>query len=472
VPGGNAERRRSTVAPVAVLDDAWDAVTAGDSIDAPALEVTGPTGLLPSRLPVEDVAVACIATALRAASALQAERHGAPAEKVTLEREHVAAAVRSERYFRRGEVPAALGFAPLSRFWRTADGWVRTHANYPWHRAALLETLAVDDNADAVAEAIAARPSQEVEDRVFAAGGIAAVVRTLDEWRSHAQGAAVAGEPLIGHELVGDAAGRERGTGALPASGVRVLDLTRVLAGPICTRLLGALGAEVLRIDPPHRLDMKPGAPGDTLLAKRSALLDLRTGDGVTTIHSLLDEADVFVCGYRPGALDHFGLDAATMAARHPGVVLVYLDAWGHSGPWSGRRGFDSIVQAPSGIAMLETGDGVDPGALPCQLLDHGTGYLAAAAVLDGLRRQARDGGTHVRRLSLARTAAWLTGEPVRRAGPRPESPPLPESGPWLVDVAATNASVQVVAPPGAIGGRALQWPGVSNYGTDDLRWA
>ena len=130
-------------------------------------------------------------------------------------------------------------------------------------------------------------------------------------------------------------------------------------------------------------------------------------------MHRLLDGADVVVHGYRPGSLERFGLGATDLADRHPGLVVVVVDAWGHHGPWSGRRGFDSIVQAASGIATSEAGDGDEPGALPCQLLDHGTGYLAAAAVLDGLRRQAATGGTVVRSLSLARTAAWLTSGPI-----------------------------------------------------------
>src|SRR5262249_49178141 len=146
---------------------------------------------------------------------------------------------------------------------------------------------------------------------------------------------------------------------------------------------------------------------------KRSATLDLRSRDGRDVLDGLVAEADVIVCGYRPGALQRFGLGEDDLIERRPGVVAVYLDAWGHTGPWAGRRGFDSVVQGPTGIAQGEMSDSGQPGALPCQLLDHGTGYLAAAAALDSLRRQRQDGGTHVRRLSLARTAAWLTSRPT-----------------------------------------------------------
>ena len=400
-----------------LVGQAWAALSADDAGAHPArpasVEVTGTGGVLPASLLVEEVAHATVAVALLAAAALS-ELRGVPVATVRLDRGHVADAVRSERYFRVDGQPAGASFAPLSRFWPAADGWVRTHANYPWHRAALLDTLGTLADEAAVASAIAGLSAADVEQRVFDAGGIAAAVRTLDAWRAHPQGQALAGEPLIAHRKIGDAAPNARARADLPAAGVRVLDLTRVIAGPVCTRFLGALGADVLRIDPPRHPDLPAGAVADSLLGKRSAFLDLDRADGVGTLHSLLARADVVVCGYRPGALDRFGLDEPSLAARYPGIVVVYLDAWGHSGPWAGRRGFDSVVQAPTGIAMRESVTGPEPGALPCQLLDHGTGYLAAAAVLDGLHRQSTGGGTHVRRLSLARTAMWLTSLGVR----------------------------------------------------------
>jgi CoA-transferase family III len=198
---------------------------------------------------------------------------------------------------------------------------------------------------------------------------------------------------------------------------------------------------------------MPIGSTSDTLLAKRSAGLDLADHDGILRLHALLDDADLLVCGYRPGSLDHFGLTADELAERHPGLVVVCLSAWGWTGPWAGRRGFDSIVQAAAGIADGESEDGSTPGVLPCQLLDHGTGYLAAAAALDGLRRQS----THVRQLSLARTAAWLTA-----AGARDETSNSSATGGtsnWIVELSG-ESRVTVIAPPGALAGRPLRWPG------------
>lgn len=512
----------------ALLSEAWTALVGdgGPELVAPAL--TGEADDLPSRFAVAEVATAAVATALAAAAALQHERSG-HRPPIRLDRGTVAAAVRSERFFRGGTRSTGMGFAPLSRFWRARDGWVRTHANYAWHRDALLGVLGIAgdqghrDDQGAVAAAISDRSVEGLERDVFAAGGIAAGVRTLDEWRRHPQGAAVAAEPLVAHRHEPAAGLRRRppGDGA-PMAGIRVLDLTRVIAGPVCTRYLGALGADVLRLDPPQRPDLAPGEVADTLLAKRTAILDAATAEGGAALHGLLAAADVLVAGYRPGALDRFGLSEDALVDRHPGLVVVLLDAWGHTGPWSGRRGFDSVVQAPTGIAagesvgeslddavggwvagaMGEPGDDGQPGALPCQLLDHGTGYLAAAAVLDGVRRRYRDGGTHIRRLSLARTAAWLTSatphppggparaarddrhdrdeglgvgedreDPTNRRRGDPAGQPAGLSDPFQrIDTGST--AVTAVRPPGQLDDHRLEWPApLARYGADVAAW-
>lgn len=456
-----------------LISHAWGAVSSDDSGARPqpvAMEVTGTTGRLRSRLAVEEVAVASVGAALLAAAALSEQRGRRPST-ISLDRGHVVDAVRSERYFCLSGKPAAAGFAPLSRFWAVADGWVRTHANYPWHRAALVETLGTTEDADAVAYALAELGAEEVEQSVFSAGGIAAAVRTLEAWQAHPQGQALAAEPLIGHRMTGDGAPRPRPPADLPMADVRVLDLTRVIAGPVCTRFLAALGAQVVRLDPANHPDMPAGVVADSLLGKRSSFVDLNSPEGMAILDDLLVRADVVVCGYRPGALDRFGLGEDSLAERHPGMVVVYLDAWGHRGPWAGRRGFDSVVQAPTGIAMGESPTGHEPGALPCQLLDHGTGYLAAAAVLDGLRRQGASGGTHVRRLSLARTALWLTSQGTQpwRANASAEEADAPE---WLVELDSAAGPVTAVSPPGLLGDRPLRWPfPLTGYGDDPPTW-
>ena len=465
-----------------LLAQAWAALT-GDAGGPPdGLEVTGDPGdpvRLPSRLPVEDMAIACAGAALLAA--------GVQGGGARLQRGHVAAAFRSEAHLRLDGERAGPGFAPLSRFWRAGDGWVRTHANYPWHREALLRAVGATGEPEAVAAAIARLGAREVETLVTGAGGVAAAVRTEDIWRAEPPGRAVAAARLVEAAEIGGApprpgeagwrgvagwqgtAGWQGAAGPLPASGLRVLDLTRVIAGPVATRYLGALGADVLRLDPPHWPEL-PAQAYDSLLGKRSAVLDLGTADGSARLHELLAGADVLVHGYRPHALDRFGLAPEALAERHPGLVVVSLSAWGSAGPWGGRRGFDSIVQAASGIAMVESADGEVPGALPCQLLDHGTGYLCAAAALCALAHQAEAGGTQFRELALARTAHWLLGQP--RAG-TVTAGRSDDAGPWLMTVASADGPVTAVLPPGQLDGRGFSWGRtLSRYGGDAPAWA
>jgi CoA-transferase family III len=465
------------------LGEAWavlDREAAGAPVWSGELEVSGDAGLLPSRLPAEDVAIACAGAALLAAAALHTARGGPRPRALRLDRGHVAAAFRSEAWVRVDGEPAAAGFAPLSRFWPAADGWVRTHGNYPWHRDALLRALGCDDDREAVAAAIAGRSAREVEDLVTGAGGVAAAVRTVTEWWAAPAGRAVTAAPLVEGGLrpnspwdgvfsIGGAPPRRRAAGARPASGLRVLDLTRVIAGPVATRYLAALGADVLRLDPPHRPELPPHAR-DGLLGKRSALLDFGTPGGSARLHKLLAGADVLVHGYRPRALDRFGLAPQALAERHPGLVVVSLSAWGSRGPWGGRRGFDSIVQAACGIAVAESADGERPGALPCQLLDHGTGYLCAAAVLRALAVQASRGGTLFRELSLARTGHWLLSQP--RGEPVAAASAVGDPRAWLTTIGSAEGPVTVVKPLGQLDGLELAWPSpLTRYGGDPPAW-
>jgi hypothetical protein len=483
---------------IRLLGEAWAALDPVDPVDpgdpgdpddpdvTPGLlEVTGQPGHLPSHLPVEDTAIACAGTALLAAADWRARCAGSRPRTARLDRGHVAAVFRSEAYLRLNGETAGAGFAPLSRFWRTSDGWVRTHANYPWHHAALLRALGTDGEQEPVGAALAGLTASEAEDLVVGAGGIAAAVRSQAGWRAEPAGQAVAATRLVEGRAVGTAPPRRRAAGEQPASGIRVLDLTRVIAGPVATRYLAALGADVLRLDPPHRPEL-PLHARDGLLGKRSGLLDFGSRDGAARLHELLDGADVLVHGYRPHALDRFGLTADALAERHPGLVVVSLSAWGSTGPWGDRRGFDSIVQAACGIAVAESPGGERPGAMPCQLLDHGTGYLCAAAALRALAAQAVRGGTQVRELCLARTGQWLL-EQARPGGPDgaangPDgasggadgaSGGPDETDPaWLGRIGSAEGTMAVVRPPGQLDGRELDWPGpLTRYGSDPPAW-
>jgi crotonobetainyl-CoA:carnitine CoA-transferase CaiB-like acyl-CoA transferase len=398
-------------------------------------------GTLPARLPVRELARACVGVCALAAAELGARRAGlTEVPRVRVDDGAVATAFVSERHLLiDGRAPVA--FAPLSRFWRTADGWVRTHANYPHHRERLLSAMGLPEgDATAVGAALAERSSPEVEETVYAAGGLAVALRTPEQWAAHDQAAAVAAGPLVEHDRTDTAHARVRphadapetaseatamaavsassgGVPLLPAAGVRVLDLTRVIAGPVATRTLALLGADVLRVDPPGTPEL-PDQHIDTGFGKRSTALDLTRAADRRHFEELLAGADVVVTGYRPGALDRFGLSPQALLARRPGLVVAQLSAWGPYGPWAGRRGFDSLVQVATGIAVVE-GSAELPGALPAQALDHGTGYLLAAAVLRSLTEGSADGHGRVVRLSLARTATWLLESAARRGEAR-----------------------------------------------------
>jgi hypothetical protein len=413
----------------AVTAQVWAAL-GGDPGELDRLEIVGPAETLPSRHAVTAAGAAAAGAGLLAAT---------PAP-VRLDTRGLAVALTSERYLRIGGRSPGSAFAPLSAFHRTADGWIRLHGNYPWHRDAALRVLGVATEDEAPA-AIATWRAVELEAALHAAGGIGAAVRSTAQWRAEAGDP----PPLVERADLAPAPPR-------PARRPRVLDLTRVIAGPVGTRTLAAHGADVLRLDPPERPEL-PATAWDALPGKRSALLDLRTSG--TVLDELLAGADVVVTGYRPGALDRFGLSPEALADRHPGLVVVTLSAWGHRGAWAGRRGFDSVVQAACGIAVDEGGPD-SPGALPCQLLDHATGYLVAAAALLGLRRQRSVGGTPHTRFALVATAGWLQGLP-RSVGPAAVDPIDPT--PYLVDVPAPDGVLTLARPPGTVGGRPLTWP-------------
>ena len=308
---------------------------------------------------------------------------------------------------------------PIAGDYPCADGWIRLHTNLPHHRAAALSVLGCAEARDAVAAAVLNWQGDALETAVVGAGGVAAAMRSRSDWLDHPQGAAVAQEPLIDWIKPRRVVLRDRPKACLsrPLQGMRVLDLTRVLAGPVSTRTLAGFGADVLRIDPPDWDE--PGVLQDISLGKRMASLNLRTTSGRDRLRELMSEADVLVHGYRPGALDALGLDLATRDAIAPNRVEVTLNAYGWTGPWANRRGFDSLVQMSSGIAEAgwRWAQAEKPTPLPVQALDHATGYMMAAAVLSGLATAARGESVGVARLSLARMAEELTGLPKTLPG-------------------------------------------------------
>ncbi len=357
--------------------------------------------------------------------------------------------------------------------YRARDGWIRLHTNAPHHRAAALAVLQVAPERAAVAQAVGPWMAIELETAVLAQGGCAGAMRSWNQWQQHPQGQAVLSEPLL-HWQDGSTAARAgwEFKPQRPLAGIRVLDMTRVLAGPIATRLLAALGAEVLRIDPPGWDE--PLLEPEVTLGKRCARLDLRRPADLRRWESLLQGADVLVHGYRSDALEAMGLGAGTRQRLRPGLVDVALDAYGFTGPWKARRGFDSIVQMSMGFAEQgQRSAGADkPLPLPVQALDHATGYLMATAVLAALKRRLQHGHGSIVRASLARTGTLLMG-----AGTNPGTAPAPLEPESPADWAdATESTVWGPARrlrwPLQVGGIRFGWSsGAVPLGSSEARW-
>lgn len=379
-------------------------IAALPGVTSDGLDVSS-SGGLPSVFPVSELATASVSAAALAAAACTGQLADEP-RRVRVDRRLASA------WF--GLSIRPIGWAlpsawdPIAGDYRSRDGWIRLHTNAPHHRAAALSMLGVDGDAEVVAAAVAHWPGDELEGAIVAAGGCAAVMRTHAEWAASAQGTAVAVEPLIAWTDLGSGpVGTVARSGDRPLQGVRVLDLTRILAGPVATRFLALLGADVLRIDPPG---WEETLIPEVTLGKRTARLDLTAPVDRDSFAALLSTADIVVHGYRPEALDRLGFGEAERHRLRPGLIDVSLDAYGWTGPLAGRRGFDSLVQMSSGIADAGMrGAGSErPVPLPVQALDHATGHLMAAAALSALRYRHDTGIGRSATLSLARTAELL----------------------------------------------------------------
>ena len=404
----NADNHQAPADPASTLAALWRLSGEDDSALA-LVRLLGQEPALPSSFAVGTAAQASIAVSALAAAALHRQR-GGMAQQIEVDMRHAAIEFRAEQYLRVDGAPAPEFRDKLTRTFQCGDGrWVRIHANFPHHRDGVLRLLGCRHDTEAVSRALQSWDAFGFEDAAAAAGMVVTAMRSFDEWDAHPQGKAVAGLPLLSIERIGDAPPLPLPPAARPLSGVRVLDLTRVIAGPVCGRTLAGHGADVLLVTGPHLPSIEPLVM-ETGPGKRTCSLDLRSAPGRQALDALLGEADVLVQGYRPGGLDALGLDAASAARRRPGLVYVSLCAYGQAGQWAARRGFDSLVQTATGFnhAEAQAGDDSAPAPLPAQALDRATGYLMAYAVMVALMRRSREGGSWHVRLSLAQTGHWL----------------------------------------------------------------
>src|SRR3954469_5883204 len=402
----------STPQPQKVLADLWRAAGQPENGLEP-ITLTGAEPALPSSFAIGTVAQATAAAAALAANELWHLRTGRRLH-VSVDMRHAGIEFRSERYLRIDGKPPHEHRDKTVGVYRTGDGrWIRLHTNLPHHRAGTLKLLGADYDRASVQRAIDGWEAFRLEDAAAAAGLVVTATRSFAEWDAHPQGRAVAGLPLFTIEKIGDAAPQPLPVGDRPLAGVRVLDLTRVIAGPVCGRTLAAHGADVLNISAAHVPQME-ALVIDTGRGKLTAQIDLREAAGRDKLTGLLCDADIFVQGYRPSAIAQYGFSAEEAARLKPGIVCVSLCAYGHDGPWAGRRGFDALVQNADGLNVAEAeasgrnGPNPEPMPLPAQALDHATGYLMTLGAMTALKRRATEGGSWHVRCSLAQTGHWV----------------------------------------------------------------
>jgi crotonobetainyl-CoA:carnitine CoA-transferase CaiB-like acyl-CoA transferase len=424
-------------------------ILAAARFDAPAMAgVRGEDPVLPVRYRIGTAGAASLAALGLAVEELW-ELRGGVRQRVEVDLRAATVSLRSARYLHVNGKPPPSPWDPLSGFYPVREGWISIHCNFPNHREAAMGVLGASTREEGE-RASREWQGEALEDAIHAAGGCAGFVRSHEQWAGHPQALAVAAQPLIEIEKIGDAPREPLAAAARPLHGIRVLDLTRVLAGPTCARSLAEHGADVLKISAAHLADS--GAMElDTGIGKLSARLDLREPERVAALQALAREADVFSQSYRPGALARRGFAPEDLAKLRPGIVCVTLSAWGASGPWRKRRGFDSIVQAVSGIAQATGGEagGDKPKLLPVSAIDYVSGYLMAFGATLALARRAREGGSWLVRVALARTGKWIVdlGEPRRPWTGLPEDLPKAELDALMGEMDAPGGRIRYLKP-------------------------
>ena len=368
--------------------------------------------ILPTPFRIGETAAASLAAVGLAVSDIWQLRTGR-SQDIAVDVRQATASLRSSRYMTMGGKPIAAERHPLMGVYPAKNGrWSYLHCNFPNHRKVALSVLGVEEeDNDSVRKAVSKWDALELEDAIIAAGGAGGMVRSMDEWAQHPQAAAVASLPLLEITKIGDSPPEPLPGGNRPLSGIRVLDLTRVLAGPTCARTLAEHGAEALKITAPHLASIG-SQEYDTGHGKLSAHLDLRKANDLQTLQELIRTADIFSQGYRPGTLARRGLSPEDVADLRPGIIYVSLSAFGRKGPWALRRGFDTVVQTVSGITARQGelfSDGEHcPQFYPVSAIDYLTGYLMAFGALLALKRRVREGGSWHVSISLAQTGRWL----------------------------------------------------------------
>jgi crotonobetainyl-CoA:carnitine CoA-transferase CaiB-like acyl-CoA transferase len=391
-----------------ILGDIWTSA-GGEAAALDAVKLTGDEPQLPSSFRVAVAAQTSVAATGLAAAEIWKLRSG-QSQEVAVDMRHAVVECRSERYLRVDGKPPPPAWDAIAGVYKTRDGrFVRLHTNFRHHRDAVCKVLNCKPERDDVQAALMQWDAEAFETAAYAGGCVVSMMRSHEEWSATPHAKALAGLPLITIEKIGDAAPKPWPKGERPLAGFRVLDLSRVIAGPVAGRTLAAHGADVLLISGPD-LPAVPWLTIDTGRGKLASFVELKSEAGRNALRDLLAQADIFSQGYRPRAIASLGFSPEDAARINPGIVYVTLSAYGHVGPWAERRGFDSLVQTSTGFNHAEgQAAGVDgPKELPAQMLDHATGYFMAFGAMMAKARQSREGGSWQVRVSLAQTGRWL----------------------------------------------------------------
>jgi crotonobetainyl-CoA:carnitine CoA-transferase CaiB-like acyl-CoA transferase len=357
-----------------------------------------------------------------------------------------------------------------------AGRWIHLHGGFR-SKEGTLALLGCADDADAIARTVASWDAQALEDALAERGCCGVRLRSADEWRQHPQAIALGKVPPIEVFKIGEAppepfrGPRADDSAARPLSGVRVLDLTRVLAGPTCARTMAEHGADVLHVRGPRLPFVEPFVI-DTNPGKRSCYLDLDRADEVGQLRALAREADVFSQGYRLGAFARRGFSPEALAAARPGIVVVSINCYGHDGPWAGRPGWEQLAQTTSGMALEHSGI-EHPALVGAALNDYTTGYLGATGAMLALARRATEGGSWHVRVSLTRTAMWIMSLPrvVADAVPRAVDPV--EIAPWMIEMQTAWGALKRLGPIGKMSATPLRWDlPPARLGSDPASWS
>lgn len=424
-----------------------------------SITLSGNEPVFPSSYCIGTAAQTSIAAATLAASQIWQLRNN-KSQRASVDMRHAAIEFRSERYLRIDGNPPPELWDKIAGCYKTSDDrWLRLHTNFPRHREGILELLQCDYDRDAVTQALLTRQAEKFEQEAADNSLLATMMRSREEWQEHPQGKVVSSQALFTIEKIGEAPPTPFAPAARPLSNIKVLDLTRVIAGPVCGRTLAAHGANVMRLTASHLPSMQPLVI-DNGRGKRSAHLDLRSQTSKAQLAELVSQSDVFVQGYRPGTIAARGFSPEQLAQKKPGIVSASLSAYGTQGPWAKRRGFDSLVQMASGINHEEArrSGTTDPKVLPCQALDHAAGYILSFAIMCALHRRMTIGGSWHVSTSLAQAGQWI--ESLGHLPTIPECPDISQEDatPYLMNIPSGFGTLSVVKHAGILSVTPAHW--------------